>query len=180
MRTVRDSRGNLITSDDDGGIGLNFNVTFNMNAGPTYVVFPTYANHSYSVYGSYPFRITFKAAAAPAPAPVVITEPITIKKAPSSVKAKSSGKGKVTISWKKFKKTGSGKAIWKKIKKIQVQYSTDKSFRTGVKSKILGRTKTKLSLKKLKSKTKYFVRVRYYDGKGGFSKWSSVKAVKVK
>ena len=91
------------------------------------------------------------------PAP---TDAITISKAPSGVKAKAGKKGKATLTWKKFKQTKKTKAIWKKVKKVEVQYSTDKSFRTGVISKTLGKKKTKLNVSKLKAKTTYYFRVR--------------------
>ena len=102
---------------------------------------------------------------------------ITISKRPSSVKAKAK-KNKVTVSWKKIKKNKAGKKLLKKIKSIQVQYSTDKAFITNVKTKTVGKKKTKVTLK-LRKKTTYYIRVRYKGAKG-FSKWSKVKKVKTK
>lgn len=87
-------------------------------------------------------------------------------------------KNKVTVSWKKIKKNKAGKKLLKKIKSIQVQYSTDKTFKKNVKTKTVGKTKTKIKLKLLKKMT-YFIRVRY-KGSKGFSKWSKVKRVKTK
>lgn len=110
------------------------------------------------------------------PVPVMLT----IAKSSSGVKAKAGAKGKATITWKKFKQTKKTKAIWKKIKKIEVQYSTDKSFRTGVVKKLVGKNKTKLSVKGLKNNTTYYVRTRYTDGGGGYSKWSGIKKFKTK
>ncbi len=106
-------------------------------------------------------------------------EPITIKKTPTSVKAKAK-KGKVTVSWKKIKKTKKTKALLKQIKGIQIQYSTDPKFEDKVATKIkkVGKKKTKVTLK-LKRKTKYYIRVRYV-GADGVSKWSKVKKVKTK
>ena len=112
--------------------------------------------------------------------PSVPTDKITISKAPSGVKAKAAKKGKATLTWKKFKQTKKTKAIWKKIKKIEVQYSTDKNFKTGVISKTLSKKKTKLTVKKLKAKTTYYFRVRYVEGPYKVSKWSSAKKVKAK
>ena len=169
---IQNASGARIASNDDGGTGFNFKTTFNVTAGATYYVKACYADTSYELYGSYPFRISFTATA-----PV---EKITISKKPSSVKAKASSKGKVTVSWKAFKKTKKTKAIWKKIKKIQVQYSTDRSFRTGVVTKTIGKSKKKLVVKGLKAKTIYWFRVRYSDNTGGYSAWSSIKKVKVK
>jgi len=119
---------------------------------------------------------------APAAKPVnkAPTDQITISKAPSGVKAKAAKKGKATLTWKKFKQTKKTKAIWKKIKNVEVQYSTDKTFRTGVISKKLGKKKTKLTVKKLKAKTTYYFRVRYVEGPYKVSKWSAVKKVKAK
>ena len=107
-------------------------------------------------------------------------ERITISKAPSISKPKAAAKGKVTFTWKKFKQTKKTKTIWKKIKKVEVQYSTDKAFKKGVTSKLVGKSKTKLVVKKFAKKTTYYVRIRYTDGAGGYSKWSKVKKVKTK
>ena len=107
-------------------------------------------------------------------------EVVTITKTPSGVKAKAGKKGKATLTWKKFKQTKKTKAIWKKVKKVEVQYSTDKNFRTGVISKSLGKKKTKLNVSKLKAKTTYYFRVRYVEGPYKVSKWSAAKKVKAK
>ena len=61
---------------------------------------------------------------------------------------------------------------------IEIQFSTINDFATGVNKKVLKKTKTKLTLK-LKSKTIYYFRIRYTDGKGGCSSWVS-KKVKTK
>ena len=112
--------------------------------------------------------------------PKTNTELITISRKPVIKKAKTGRKGKVTITWKKFRKTKKTKAIWKKIKGIEVQYSTDLSFRMNSKTLILGKKKTKLVLKGLKKKKNIYIRMRYTDGSGGYSGWSSVRKVKVK
>lgn len=104
-------------------------------------------------------------------------EKITICTAPKSVKAKAK-KNKVTVSWKKIKKNKSGKKLLEQIKSIQVRYSTDPKFKQNVKTKTVGKKKTKVTLK-LQKKTTYYVRVRY-KGSNGFSKWSKVKKVKTK
>ena len=91
-----------------------------------------------------------------------------------------SGKGKITVKWKHFKHTSKKtKKIWKKIKKVQVQCATDKTFKNIVKDVKIGRGKTKYAIKGLNKKTTYYVRVRYYDGTG-YSAWSKVKKVKTK
>ena len=103
-----------------------------------------------------------------------------VPKTPTLSKLKAAAKGKVEISWKKFKQTKKTRAIWKKVKKVEVQYSTDKTFKKGVISKLLGKKKTKLAVKKLGKKMTYYVRIRYTDGSGGYSAWSKVKKVKTK
>ena len=111
--------------------------------------------------------------------PSTPTESITISKTPASVKAKAAKKGKVTVSWKKIKKTKKTKALLAQIKGIEVQYSTDPGFTTDVATKPVGKNKTKVTLK-LQKNTTYYVRVRYTDGAGGVSNWSAVKRVKTK
>ena len=108
-----------------------------------------------------------------------LPERITITKAPSKFKAKAGKKGKVTLSWKKIKANKKGKALLKKIRNIEIQYSTDPGF--PVKNRITkyaGKKKTKLSLK-LRKKTVYYVRIRYCGVDGGFSNWT-MKTVKTK
>ena len=109
-----------------------------------------------------------------------IVLPETIKKVPAGFKAKAAKKGKVNLTWKKFKQTKKTKKIWKLVKKIEIQYSTDPTFKTGKVSKLIGKTKTKYTVKKLVKGAKYYFRIRYIDGKGGVSKWSKMKSVKVK
>ena len=111
------------------------------------------------------------------PTPDVVQEPVTIAKAPTSVKVKAK-KNKVTVSWKKIKKTEKTKKLIRQIKSIQVQYCTDPKFEQNPVIKMVGKSKTKVVLK-LKRKTTYYIRVRYV-GKDGFSNWSKVKRVKTK
>ncbi len=95
----------------------------------------------------------------------------------TSLTAKAKGKKKITVSWKKV-----AKAVG-----YEVQASIKKNFKKNVINKVT--TKNKVVFKKLKSKKKYFVRVRAYatykDAKGKtqkvYSKWfKSKKKVKVK
>ena len=111
-------------------------------------------------------------------APSTPQEAITITTAPSKVKAKAK-KNKVTVTWKKIKKTKKTKALLAQIKGIQVEYSTDPTFTGIVTTVSVGKKKTKVVLK-LQRKTIYYVRVRYIDGAGGVSNWSAVKTVKTK
>lgn len=113
----------------------------------------------------------------PSPVPVVVEEPITILKAPASVKA-TAKKNKVTVTWKKIKKTKKTKALLAQIKSVQVQYSTDQTFTQNTVTKTVGKNKTKAVLK-LQKKTTYYVRVRY-KGADGVSRWSGKKRIKTK
>ena len=83
-----------------------------------------------------------------------------------------------TIKWKKVSKKNQ-----KKIAKIQIQYSLDKSFKTGVKTVTAKKTAASKKITKLKSKKTYYVRIRAYKKSGEavhVSKWSAIKKVKVK
>lgn len=82
------------------------------------------------------------------------------------------------IKWKKVSKKNQ-----KKIGNIQIQYSLDKKFKKGVKTTTAKKTATAKRIKKLTSKKKYYVRIRAYKKAGGkikVSKWSKVKAIKIK
>ena len=76
------------------------------------------------------------------------------------------GKNSITVSWAKI----SG------IKGYQIEIATDKKIQKEQKT-------VKVTVKKLKAKKKYYVRVRtykVYKGKNIYSKWSSVKNIKTK
>lgn len=64
----------------------------------------------------------------------------------------------------------------------QVQYSRNSKFKNAKKVKVKGQTNANKTVKKLKSKKKYYVRVRAYKvnkkGKTVYSKWSKANAVK--
>ncbi len=105
---------------------------------------------------------------------------IIMDKTPSPGKMKAGKKGKLTISWKKFKVTKKNKAVWSKIRTVEVQYSTDPSFQTDVTSRTVSKKKTKLTVKGLQKNTTYYVRVRYTNGAGSGSEWSSVKTITVR
>jgi len=91
----------------------------------------------------------------------------------------------------KFKKVKSAKKAisveWKKVRGVkgyQVQVATDKKFKKNKKTVNIKRQKTtKTTVKKLKAKKKYYVRIRTYkivNGKRDYSSWSKVKSVKTK
>lgn len=92
----------------------------------------------------------------------------------SSVKASASGKKAIRVSWKRDKlATG-----------YQVQYATNSKFTKGKKTETIKKNKTiSYTIKKLKSKKKYYVRIRAYKvvkGEMYYSDWSGVKIIKVK
>ena len=74
-------------------------------------------------------------------------------------------------------------AKWKTVKNAdgyQIQYAPNKKFKKAKRKTIKS---TSVTIKKLKKKKTYFVRVRAYklaDGKKVYGKWSSVKKVKIK
>ena len=97
---------------------------------------------------------------------------INLKKTKLS-SAKSTKRKTFTIIWKK---TG-GNSGW------QVQYSLNKKFRSGVRTVNLKANNTKLTVRKLRSRKKYYVRVRSYKKVGKqtwYSGWSSVKSVRIR
>ena len=87
--------------------------------------------------------------------------------------AKSTKKKTFITTWKK---TG-GNSGW------QVQYSTNKKFRSGVRTVNLKSRNTKLTVRKLRSRKTYYIRVRGYkkvNGKIMYAGWSNVKKVKIR
>ena len=91
----------------------------------------------------------------------------------------------------KFKKVKPAKKAvsveWKKVsgvKGYQIQVATDKKFKKNKKTVTVKKQKTtKVTIKKLKAKKKYYVRIRTYKtvkGKKIYSSWSKVKTVKTK
>ena len=168
-----------VTRSSDGKTlkeGSDYKVAYSNNTKIGTATVTVTGIHNYTGTSSTTFRITGEEAEEKAEEKAA-SEKITIKKKPTSVKAKAK-KRKVTISWKKIKKNKAGKKLLKKIKKIEVQVSLDKSFRQIVVDKKIKKTKSKLKVKLQKKKT-YYVRVRYV-GKDGVSKWSKVKKVRTK
>ena len=107
------------------------------------------------------------------------TTPTTVTKAvakPKSAKIKKvkAAKKAVSVEWKKV----SG------VKGYQIQVATDKKFKKNKKTATVKKQKTtKVTIKKLKAKKKYYVRIRTYktvNGKKVYSSWSKVKTVKTK
>ena len=124
------------------------------------------------------------APAQPVPAPSTSTSAPAAQTTAQPAAPKNNKKVKVA-SAKAGKK--SVKVTWKKVKGIkgyQIQYSTNKKFKKGNKTITVKSTKsTSATIKKLKSKKKYYVRMRTYkivNGKKVYSAWSKAKSVKVK
>ena len=103
------------------------------------------------------------------------TEQVSVAK-PKSVSPKTvkAAKKAILVTWKKV----SG------VKGYQVQVATDKKFKKNKKTVNIKKQKTtKTTVKKLKAKKKYYVRIRTYkivNGKKVYSSWSKVKSVKTK
>ena len=103
------------------------------------------------------------------------TEQVNVAKPESTnIKKNKAAKKAISVEWKKV----SG------VKGYQVQVATDKKFKKNKKTVNIKKQKTtKTTVKKLKAKKKYYVRVRTYkivNGKKVYSSWSKVKSVKTK
>lgn len=112
-----------------------------------------------------------------------VTEPTTTAPtaaAPTNIPAVNlssvaAGKEYLTAKW--------AKPSAATLKKIQLQYCTNKTFRNHVKTTYTAATNTSKTIKKLTNGTYYYVRVRVgmkTNGKMQYSKWSAVKTVKTK
>ena len=119
-------------------------------------------------------------------------EPSTTKASSTSTtkaasKSKSKKPKKTSISKIKAQKKGF-KVTWKKVsnaKGYQVKYSTSKKFtkKTSKTVTVKKATTTSKTVKDLKKKKTYYVKVRSYktvNGKKVYSNWSNVKKVKTK
>ena len=105
--------------------------------------------------------------------PTQTSKPVAKPKSAKIKKVKAAKKA-IAVEWKKV----SG------VKGYQVQVATDKKFKKNKKTVTVKKQKTtKVTVKKLKSKKKYYVRIRTYktvNGKKVYSSWSKVKTVKTK
>ena len=172
-------------------------------------------NYVYITYCGYEIAVpvTVEASApTPTPTPAPTTEAPTQAPAPTTTQAPTqttavqqpvaqtttkAAKKATTAKPKatKIKKVkGSKKAIaltWAKVKVVkgyQIQVATDKKFKKNKKTVTIKKQKTtKTTVKKLKAKKKYFVRIRTYktkkiNGKSKkvYSSWSKAKTVKTK
>lgn len=100
----------------------------------------------------------------------------TIKPKKPSIQTPKAAKKAITVKWKKQAKS--------QTTGYQVMVATDKNFKKNIKKVyVKGYKKTSYKMKKLKAKTKYYVKVRTYKtvkGKKIFSDWSKVKTIKTK
>ena len=167
----------FIAKLDDGIIYPDFNHTYLL-----YYDTPIFANdyvrlerHSsdygdYMYYGEvwYGIKTTYKKA----------LRSITPKL--SSVKATQMGN--ILVVKEKIKNMD----LWKRIKNIEIQCTTDKNFKTHIKTKVISKnstiskTKLKLKVKELKKGKTYYFRIRYTTGDNVKTKWSNVRKFKVK
>ena len=91
-----------------------------------------------------------------------------------------------TVSKLTAAKKGFKVAITKKTAQVtgyEVQYATNKNFKSAKTKTLTSYKKNTLTLSSLKAKTTYYVRVRTYkvvNGKKVYSAWSAVKSVKTK
>ena len=96
-----------------------------------------------------------------------------MRPAPVEIYKPTAGKKSFTVSWAKG--TGTG---------YQLQYALNSKFTSGKKSVTITKASTvKKTIKKLKAKKKYYIRVRSYvkyNGKKYYSLWSEVRTVKTK
>ena len=110
----------------------------------------------------------------PTPNSATTAPKIVAKPKSASIKKVKAAKKAVSVQWKKV----GG------VKGYQVQVATDKKFKKNKKTVTVKKQKTtKTTVKKLKAKKKYYVRVRTYktvNGKKVYSAWSKVKSVKIK
>ena len=163
------------------------------------VVLPTYDEQGYTIYTcevcNYSYKDDFtdklerpteKPTSSPAPSPTPTPTPTPTQPQPTTtVKAVSKPKSAKIKKVKAAKKAVS--VEWKKVsgvKGYQVQVATDKKFKKNKKTATVKKQKTtKVTIKKLKAKKKYYVRIRTYktvNGKKVYSSWSKVKSVKTK
>ena len=110
----------------------------------------------------------------PAPNSATTAPKIVAKPKSASIKKVKAVRKAVSVQWKKV----GG------VKGYQIQVATDKKFKKNKKTVTIKKQKTtKTTVKKLKAKKKYYVRVRTYkivNGKKVYSSWSKVKSVKTK
>ena len=130
----------------------------------------TYSNKKSKKVGKYTVIIIFKGN-------YTGTKKLTYKINPKGTKIRkiTAGRKRFKVTWKKQKTQISG---------YEVQYSTNKKFKSrNKKVKIKKNKTTSTTVKKLKLKKKYYVRIRTYktvNGKKFYSRWSKILNVRTK
>ncbi len=128
----------------------------------------TYAKGRKNV-GKYAVKITFKGKYSGSK-----TLYYTIKPKATSISKLTAGKKKFTVKWKKQTSQTTG---------YQIQYSTNKNFKSTKTVTVSKNKTTSKTISKLKAKKKYYVRIRTYKTVGKtkyYSSWSKAKAVTTK
>lgn len=148
-----------VTVKDSAGLTLKKNKDYTVS----------YAKGRKSV-GTYKVTVTFKGVYAGK-----VTKTFTIAPKGTSVSKVSSASKSLKVSWKKQTSQTSG---------YQIQASTSKSFKSGNTTLTVTKNKTtSATVKSLKAKKTYYVRIRTYktvSGKKIYSDWSKVKTQKTK
>lgn len=120
--------------------------------------------------GHYAVKLTFKGNYSG-----TVTKTYNINPKGTKISKVKAAKKKAAVKWRKQTKNTKG---------YQIQYSMSKDFSKGVKTKtVSGNKKTSITLKKLKSKKTYYIRIRTYQNAAGgkcYSAWSKAKKVKIK
>ena len=120
--------------------------------------------------GKYAVKITFKGKYSGTK-----TLYFTIKPKATNISSLKAGSKKFTVKWKKQATQTTG---------YQVQVATNKKFKKNKKTVTIKKQKTtKTTVKKLKAKKKYYVRIRAYkqsQGKKIYGAWTKTKTIKVK
>ena len=125
----------------------------------------------------------------PTPSPAQqVTQPTSQNDTATTSQVKKAASKPKSTNTKKIKAAKKAVSVeWKKVggvKGYQIQVATDKKFKKNKKTVTIKKQKTtKTTVKKLKAKKKYYVRVRTYkivNGKKVYSSWSKVKSVKTK
>ncbi len=146
------------------------------DAGDYYVWYKVVGDDNYEGTDPACVKVTISSSSAKQEEKAKKTENIDKNQKKTFVSTVTAGKKAITLKWKKQTKGG--------IKGYEIQYSTDKKFKKNVKTKTIKKTKiTSTTIKKLKSKKKYYIRIRTYKISGSekvYSNWSKAKSVKVK
>ena len=139
----------------------------NIEIGTATVTVTGIGNYKGTVTGSFKIIDSSSSVTTPQQQPSEPAEKITLSKI-KSVKLTALSAKKLKVSWKKLSSKDQ-----KKIQKIQIQYSTDKTFKT-YKTKWAKKGASSAKISGLKKNTKYYIRIRAYKKSGGVvyvSKW---------